>query len=165
MLCLRARCWGPFSLSCTPHLSLTSLQPFCKPSTFRRWHTAPEIRPSRWNRTLCMRRCHQSMDDRKSTQTQQRQTEALLFSFFSSSKPAAISLPNSITLGCHNIPFSDSAGNLGFILDLELSMKKHVIKICQTAYFKLKHIQSADLSLKMQPKLCYLLHPLAAWLL
>ena len=42
-------------------------------------------------------------------------TEALLFSFFLS-KPAAISLPDSITLGCHNIPFFDSARNLGFIL-------------------------------------------------
>ena len=69
-------------------------------------------------------------------------TEALLFSFFSSSKPAAISLPDSITLGCHNIPFSNSVRNLGFILDSELSMKKHVIKICQTAYFELKRISS-----------------------
>ncbi|WP_294078915.1 hypothetical protein, partial [Thiolapillus sp.] len=69
-------------------------------------------------------------------------TEALLFSSFSSSKPAAISLPDSITLGCHNIPFSDSARNLGFILDSELSTKKHVIKICQTAYFELKRISS-----------------------
>ncbi|WP_419615719.1 reverse transcriptase family protein [Thiolapillus sp.] len=69
-------------------------------------------------------------------------TEALLFSFFSSSKPAAISLPDSITLGCHNIPFSYSARNLGFILDSELSMKKHVIKICQTAHFELKRISS-----------------------
>ena len=68
-------------------------------------------------------------------------TEALLFSF-SLSKPAAISLPDSITLGCHNIPFSDSARNLGFVLDSELSMKKHVIKICQTAYFELKRISS-----------------------
>ena len=69
-------------------------------------------------------------------------TEGLLFSFFSSSKPAAISLPGSITLGCHNIPFSDSARNLRFILDSELSMKKHVITICQTAYFELKRISS-----------------------
>ena len=69
-------------------------------------------------------------------------TEALLFSFFSSSKPAAISLPDSITLGCHNIPFSYSARNLGFILDSELSMKKHVIEICQKGYFELKRISS-----------------------
>ena len=69
-------------------------------------------------------------------------TEALLFSFFSSSKPAAVSLPDSITLGCHNVPFSDSARNLGFIHDSELSMKKHVMKICQTAYFELKRISS-----------------------
>ena len=37
------------------------------------------------------------------------ETEALLFTFFSSSKPANISLPDSITLGCHNISFSDSS--------------------------------------------------------
>ena len=69
-------------------------------------------------------------------------TEALLFSFFSSLKPAAISLPDSIILSCHNIPFSDTVRNLGFILDSELSMTKHIIKICQTAYFELKHISS-----------------------
>ena len=82
------------------------------------------------------------MDDRISTQTQRRQTEALLFSFFYSRKSAAISLPDSITLCGHTIPFSDSARNLGFILDSELSVKKHVIKICQTAYFQLKRITS-----------------------
>ena len=33
-----------------------------------------------------------------------------------------------------------SARSLGFILDSKLSMKKHIIKICQTAYFELKRI-------------------------
>ena len=69
-------------------------------------------------------------------------TEALLFPFSSSLKPPTVSLPDSITLGSHNIPFSDSARNLGFILDSKLSMKKHIIKICQTAYFELKRISS-----------------------
>ena len=69
-------------------------------------------------------------------------TEALLFPFSSSLKPSTVSLPDSITLGSHNIPFSDSARNLGFILDSKLSMKKHVIKLCQTTYFKLKRISS-----------------------
>ena len=82
------------------------------------------------------------MDDGKSTQTQRRQNRSSSCPVCSSSKPAAISLPDSIALGCHNIPFSDSARNLGFILDSELSMKKHVIKICQTAYFELKRISS-----------------------
>ena len=68
--------------------------------------------------------------------------QKFFFSFFSSSKHAAISLPDSITLGCHNIPFSDSVRNLGVILDSELSMKKPVIKICRTAYFELKRISS-----------------------
>ena len=47
-----------------------------------------------------------------------------------------------------------SARNLGFILDSKLSMKKHVIKICQTAYFELKCISSIRrFSLKTQPRL------------
>ena len=53
---------------------------------------------------------------------------ALLFPFSSSLKPSTVSLPDSIILGSHNIPFSDSARNLGFILDSKLSMKKHVIE-------------------------------------
>ena len=61
-------------------------------------------------------------------------TEAHLFPFLSSLKPFIVSLPDLITLGSHNIPISDSARNLGFILDSKLSMKKHIIKICQTAY-------------------------------
>ena len=69
-------------------------------------------------------------------------TEALLFPFSSSLKLSTVSLPDSITLGSHNIPFSDSARNLGFILDSKLSIKKHVIKICQTAYFELKRVSS-----------------------
>ena len=69
-------------------------------------------------------------------------TEALLFPFSSSLKPSTVSLPDSITLGSHNIPISDSAWNPGFILDSKLSMNKHVIKICQTAYFELKRISS-----------------------
>ena len=84
-------------------------------------------------------------------------TEALLFPFSSSLKPSTVPLPDSITLGSHNIPFSDSARNLGFILDSKLSMKKHIIKICQTAYFELKRIsQSAGFSLKTQPRLLLL---------
>ena len=69
-------------------------------------------------------------------------TEALLFPFSSSLKPSTGPFPDSITLGSHNIAFSDSARNLGFILDSKLSMKKHIIKICQTAYFELKRINS-----------------------
>ena len=69
-------------------------------------------------------------------------TEALLFPFSSSLKPSTVSLPDLINLGSQNIPFSDSARNLGFILDLKLSLKKHVIKVCQTACFELKRISS-----------------------
>ena len=69
-----------------------------------------------------------------------------------------VSLPDSITLGSHsNISFSDSARNLGVILDSNLSMKKHVIKICQIAYFELNAlVPSAGFSRKMQPRLLLL---------
>ena len=90
--------------------------------------------------------CHAWMTENE-LKLEDDKTEALLFSFFSSSKPAAISLPDSITLGCHNISFSDSARNLGFILDSELSIKKHVVSSSNV------FVQSADFSLKMQPKL------------
>ena len=46
------------------------------------------------------------------------------------------------SLGSHNIPFSDSARHLGVILDSNLSVKKHVIKVRQTAYFQLKRVSS-----------------------
>ena len=68
--------------------------------------------------------------------------EAILFPFWSSLKPSTVSIPGSVTLGSHNIIFFDSTRNLGFILDSKLSMKKHVIKFCQTAYFELKRFSS-----------------------
>ena len=74
-------------------------------------------------------------------------TEALLFSFSSSLTPSTVFLPGSVTLGSHNIPFSDFARNLGFILVSKLSLKKHIIKICQTAYFELKCISSVHMFL------------------
>ena len=87
-------------------------------------------------------------------------TEVLLFPFLSSLKPSTISFPSRLLLGSHNIPFFDSARNLEFILDSKLSMKKHVIKICRTAYFELKHISS----IRNQDS-CYFLYPLTARLL
>ena len=91
-------------------------------------------------------------------------TEALLFPFSSSLKPPTVSFPDSITPGSHNIPFSESARNPGFILDSKLSMKKHVIKICQTAYFKLfKRISSIRRFLTEDAtNTCYFLHLLTA---
>ena len=68
-------------------------------------------------------------------------TEALLFPSSSSLKPSTISLPDSITLGSHNIPFPDSARNPGIILDSKLSAKKHGQRICETAYFEINPVQ------------------------
>ena len=89
-------------------------------------------------RTQCLHRRHKNMDDRKSAQTERRQNRSSSLSLFVFLE--TFYLPDSITLGSHNIPFSDSAGNLGFILDSKL--KKHVIIIHETAYFELKHISS-----------------------
>ena len=58
-------------------------------------------------------------------------TEALLFF-----------LPTRLLFCSHNIPFSYSAKNLVVILVSNLSMKKHVLKICQTAYLERKRISS-----------------------
>ena len=89
-------------------------------------------------------------------------TEALLFPFSSFLKPSTVPLPDSITLGSHNTPFSDSARNLGFILDSKLSVMKHIIKICQTAYFELKRNSSIR---RRNQDSCYFLYPFMAWLL
>ena len=87
-------------------------------------------------------------DDIKTWMTQNQlklnddKTEALLFPFSSSWKASTVFLPHLTNIRSHNIHFYDSERNLGFILHSKLSMKKHVIKICQTAYFELKRISS-----------------------
>ena len=67
-------------------------------------------------------------------------TEAILFS--TPSLSWCHCLPSSIMVGTHEILFSDKVRNLRFIFDSNPSMKQHVIKICQTAYYELKHISS-----------------------
>ena len=66
-------------------------------------------------------------------------TEAILFSTLSLPSDC---LPSSITVGTHQIAFSDKFWNLGFILDSNLTMKQHVIKVCQTGYYELKRIRA-----------------------
>ena len=39
-------------------------------------------------------------------------------------------LPSSVTVGTHQIAFSDKVRNLGFIHDPNLTMKQHIIKVC-----------------------------------
>ena len=56
-------------------------------------------------------------------------TEAILF--WTLSLPSDC-LPSSVAVGTHQIAFSDKVRNLGFILDSNLTMKQHVIKVCQT---------------------------------
>ena len=67
-------------------------------------------------------------------------TEAILFS--TPSLSSCHCLPSSIMVGTHETVFSDKVRNLGFILDSNLTMKQHVIKVCQTAYYEIKRISS-----------------------
>ena len=67
--------------------------------------------------------------------------EALLFPFSPSLKPPTVSLPDSITLDSHNIPFSDSARNPESFVSKNCHEEARQ-KICQTAYFELKRISS-----------------------
>ena len=66
-------------------------------------------------------------------------TEALLFT---GSSFTDFPLPTSITVGSCDISFSDSARNLGFIMDSTLSMKQHIIRVCRVCYFELRRISS-----------------------
>ena len=68
-----------------------------------------------------------------------KKTEALLFSGFAAVNPTP---PSSITIGSSEISFSDSARNLGFIVDSHLSMKQHITKVCQTCYYEIRRIGS-----------------------
>ena len=67
-------------------------------------------------------------------------TEAIRFT--KPSLSTTLTLPPSITLGSSTIGFSDSVRDLGIFLDNDLSMKQHVLKICQSAYIELKRIGS-----------------------
>ena len=142
-MCLRAQYWGPirYVLYTTPLDIIANHsvnhQLFADDTQLQKSAPLNEVT----NLTKELNAC---TDDIKTWMTENQlkvndnKTEALLFPFSSSLKPPTVPLPDSITLGSHDIPFSDSARNLGLILDSKLSMKKHVIKICQTAYFELK---------------------------
>lgn len=67
-------------------------------------------------------------------------TEALLFS--PPNLPFSCALPTGVSVGSHIIPFSDNARNLGFVMDSQLSMRQHVTRVCQIAFFELRRISS-----------------------
>ena len=78
---------GPilFVLYTTPLSDIIANRPLCKPSAFRRWHTAPEIRSSQWSdqphqRTQCMHRRHKNME-RREISSNWTTTKQKLFSF------------------------------------------------------------------------------------
>ena len=68
-------------------------------------------------------------------------TEALLFPFSYSLKPSTVPSLTRLLLALTISPSLNLSGTLDSFLT-QLSMKKHVIKICQTAYFELKRISS-----------------------
>ena len=69
----------------------------------------------------------------------ENKTEAILFSTLFLPSDFLLS---SVTVGTDQIAFPDKVGNLGFFLDCNLTMKQHVIKVCQTAGYELKRISS-----------------------
>ena len=159
-VCLRVQYWGPFSSSCTLHLSPTSQlynhsvnHPlFVDDTQLQKSAPLSEVTNVIKERNACT-------DDINTwiTENQLRlnddKTKGLLFPFSSSLKPSTVSFPDSITLGSHNIAFSDSARNLGVILDSKLSMKKHVTKSAKLFISSLNTlVQPAGFSLKTQPR-------------
>ena len=50
--------------------------------------------------------------------------------------------PTSFPIGKSNIIFSDHVRDLGFLFDSDLTMKTHIIKICQSAYAEIRRISS-----------------------
>ena len=51
-------------------------------------------------------------------------------------------LPDSLVLGCSNVPVSKSARNLGVVIDSNLSMKDHVSSVIRGVNFELRRISS-----------------------
>ena len=82
------------------------------------------------------------MDDRKSAQTERRQNRRSSLSLFVFLKTVCRSPPLLDYSWLSQHPLLCFCQELGFILNSKLSMKRHVIKICQTAYFELKRISS-----------------------
>ena len=81
-----------------------------------------------------------NIDDRKSAQTERQQNRSSSLSFFIFLQtfhhfPPQIRLLLALTTS----PSLILPGTFGFILNSKLSMKKHIIKSRQTAYFELKH--------------------------
>ena len=71
-------------------------------------------------------------------QLNEGKTNALLVATSSSDKD----LPISIQIGSNVVPFLKSVRSFGVILDWRLSMKEHINKVCQMAYWELRRISS-----------------------
>ena len=155
--CLRAQYWGPvlFVLYTTPLSGIianrsVNRQLFADDTQLQKSAPLSEVT----NLTKELNACTDDINNGwpkislNLTTINDDKTEALLFPFSSSLKPSTVSRPDSVTLG--NIPFSDSASNLGVILDSNLSTKKHVIKVVKLLISSLKAlIQSAGFSLTL----------------
>ena len=130
---------------------------------------------------------NKNTDDGKSAETERLATKQKLFSFLSVPSSSSWNLLPFLSLTRLLLALTTLTpllrfcqADLGFILDSKLSMKKHVIKICQTAYFELKRISSIPRRFITQdaPKTivtsyilsrldnqdyCYFLYPFTAW--
>ena len=76
------------------------------------------------------------MIQNKLHQLNQGKIEALLVATSSSDKD----LPTSIQINSSVVPFVKNVRDLGVILDSRLSMKEHINKVCQMAYWELRRI-------------------------
>lgn len=68
-------------------------------------------------------------------------TEAVRFSIASSTSTVP-SFPTSISLNNTDIEFSQTVRNLGFLLDNDLTLKRHIMKTCKAAYIEIRRISS-----------------------
>ena len=53
-----------------------------------------------------------------------------------------IDFPSSLCVGQSDIPFSNTARNLGVIFDVQLALEEQVNKLCQFAYLEIRRMGS-----------------------
>ena len=143
----RAQCWDLCSLFCTLfHCEIS--YPAITQSTISFLQTTPnsKINSTTWRAKPYTHDLQPCTDDIKAWMCNNQlklyedKIEAFLFS--TPSLSSCHYLLSSVMVGTHEMVFSDKVRKVGFILDSNLTMKQHAIKICQTAYYELKRISS-----------------------
>ena len=60
-------------------------------------------------------------------------------------------LPSSLCVGHSDIPFSNTARNIGVIFDSQLALKEQVNKLCQLAYLEIRRSVQSDTIFLLKP--------------